>query len=193
MGVWHHGQGNGYSAFDADGWNNTDAFGLSNDKIKRLVNRIRATNNTVARLRRQIENLDRKIKKRLNDIRTNPDRPDPLKDRDPRGPEWERTTKGAEPKRSVQGHRNLINQDRKDKAKRMRQLREAEARAKALVLELTGLQAAERAKKKLCQKIAKKGAKAIVSKIPGVGIGFFLYDTYKHGIGHATNEALCGP
>ena len=63
-------------------------------------------------------------------------------------------------------------------------------RIAGLLLDIAAEEAAEAAKKKLCKKLGKKAGGAILRKVPVIAIGFFIWDAYEGGVGHATNELL---
>ena len=110
----------------------------------------------------------------------------------------------AQAKEFLDGVKNSDNPDIKnfnDKAEKQakeKAAKEAAEKAEKEAAEKAAKEAAEKAAKEAAEKAAEKGAGKIIKKgvgaacrkIPGISVGFFVYDWCNGGVGHAANEAL---
>ncbi len=191
-------------------WIDPDGLGPC-DKLRKKLGELQAQRSktlgtiahheaTILALKSKIANLHRKILQRERDLRRNP-----------RGLPESAPGDDKNPRLSRRGHRRLIAQDRAALRRAERRLRKQEQdlnRAKSKLATLNAeiasvtaaLAACEKAEKeakkktakKVAKKIAKKGVKTAASKLPIVGVCFFVYDWHEGGFCYAVNEA-CWP
>jgi RHS repeat-associated protein len=161
-----------------------DTLGLS--KCDSLRNVVRDLRDKINRKKETIGNLKAKIQERIGEKKENPGRL-PGKHQP-----------GMQPRDSRQGHEWLIEKDKAKLAEHEALLSVLESEIAAVGLRLTECLAKEKLEKELrdkaIEKCVKKGAKktvkAVCTKVPIIGAGFFIYDWSQGGFGHAVDEAV---